>query len=202
MKQIQESKIMSIESYDVKDLDVYNIELESKSNEDDLFYYDVDSKLIHHNCLRKDFAMINECFPQTDIILQAYKIHEFMPKFLVDQLNSMTYTNANIGILGYTFKANTDDVRDSLVPKLIRYISSHSPKTMYINDPNLPLHCDDTLNNIAFSNASIDEIIDKCSIIFIATNHDEYKQLDINRFKGKIVIDFWGVLGKNLKNFF
>jgi UDP-N-acetyl-D-mannosaminuronic acid dehydrogenase len=29
-------------------------------------------------CLRKDFGMINEHFPQTDLLLQAYKINEYL----------------------------------------------------------------------------------------------------------------------------
>ena len=35
-------------------------------------------------CLRKDFGMINENIPFTDLLLSAWKVNEFMPKFLID----------------------------------------------------------------------------------------------------------------------
>jgi len=154
------------------------------------------------SCLRKDFGMINENFPQTDLILQAYKINEFMPKFYVDLVKDKIF-NKTIGILGYTMKSNTDDMRDSLIPKLIRYINKLVPKSVLINDCILT---DKNVNNIydnhIFKNESINYVIDNSDIIFIAMNH--YKYYDKNLYKdcsNKIIIDIWGVLNQNLVNY-
>lgn len=146
-------------------------------------------------CLRKDFGMINECFPQTDLILQAYKINEFMPKFLVDKVEKFI-TNENIGILGYTMKADTDDTRDSLVPKLIRYIERKQPKNIFINEPNFKESTvNDVHNEYRFINYDLSDIMEICHVIFIATNHKEYRGL---KFPPNIfVIDIWNVTGEN-----
>ena len=149
-------------------------------------------------CLRKDFGMINEHFPQTDLLLQAYKINEFMPKYLVDLVKDKLH-NKKIGILGYTFKANTDDTRDTLVSKLYRYINREVPLSIMISEPNLQAgEYKDTLNNFEFFNYDYLEVIKDCDIIFIGTNHKEYSELDYSLFNNKIVVDIWRVLGKEL----
>ncbi|MEC8969319.1 MAG: nucleotide sugar dehydrogenase, partial [Bacteroidota bacterium] len=55
-------------------------------------------------CLRKDFGMINENIPFTDLLLSAWKVNEFMPKFLIDGLKKRgNLKGKNISVLGYTF---------------------------------------------------------------------------------------------------
>jgi UDP-N-acetyl-D-mannosaminuronic acid dehydrogenase len=149
-------------------------------------------------CLRKDFGMINESFPQTDLLLQAYKINEFMPKFYADLVGDKM-VGKTVGILGYTMKSNTDDTRDSLVPKLIQYINRYSPFDILISDPNLPGGSyNDKFNCMSFDVCATDEVIENTEIVFIAMNHDEYKSLDKNTFKGKLVVDIWGMLSDNI----
>jgi len=153
-------------------------------------------------CLRKDFGMINEYFPQTDIILQAYKINEYVPMEIFKLIKNNLASNTTIGILGYTFKANTDDTRDSLIPKLIRYIDRGVPKAILVNDPNLSELVNDTYNNYNFQNISIDTIITNSDIIIIAMNHKEYYNIDISKLKNKIVVDVWGILNMQRVNYF
>jgi UDP-N-acetyl-D-mannosaminuronic acid dehydrogenase len=149
-------------------------------------------------CLRKDFGMINESFPQTDLLLQAYKINEFMPKFYAD-LVGPEMTGNRVGILGYTMKSDTDDTRDSLIPKLIQYIKRYSPTDIIINDPNLPLgEFDDKFNCMSFKVLSIEEVVQNSDVVFIAMNHKQYKSLDKNLFKEKIVVDVWGIFGDKI----
>lgn len=201
MPNVKEIKINKIESYDVKDLDVYNIELESKEEIDDLFYTDFESGLIHHNCLRKDFGLVNQDFPQTDLLLQAYKINEFMPKFYCDLVGDQII-DKNVGVLGYTMKGDSDDTRDALTPKLIRYIDKYVPKNIFVSEPFLPLgHYDDTkFNEYTFENEKTEDVINKSDIIFIAINHTEFKKLDKNLFKGKIVVDVWNLFKEKTVN--
>jgi UDP-N-acetyl-D-mannosaminuronic acid dehydrogenase len=156
-------------------------------------------------CLRKDFGMINEFFPQTDFILQAYKINEFTPLMLVRMVEN-SIPNSKIGILGYTMKRDTDDVRDSLTPKLIRYIERYMPEEIMISEPNLKSEfIDDRSNGVKFANHDPIDVVRKCDVIFIAMNHSQFDFLknevlqDAN-LKGKTVIDIWNVFGKSLIN--
>jgi UDP-N-acetyl-D-mannosaminuronate dehydrogenase len=158
--------------------------------------------LVGGTCLRKDWGFINESFPQTDLILQAYKINEYMPKFYTSLIE---LKNKRVGILGYTMKQDVDDTRDSLVPKMIRYIEKEVPSEIYISEPNLPLgKNEDKENNYIFDNKTIEEVLNKSNIIFIAINHSEFKKV-FNRqaiFKNKIIIDPWGLLNCKLINIF
>lgn len=151
-------------------------------------------------CLRKDFGMVNEYFPQTDLILQAYKINEFMPKFLCDTSSKFINSKTNVGILGYTFKADTDDFRDTLSAKVIRYIERLVPNQIYISDYNIKsTNFNDTMNDIRFKNISTLELIKKSNVIVICTNHSNYEKIiKKHKFKNKIFIDPWRILGKDL----
>ena len=155
-------------------------------------------------CLRKDYGMINENFPHTDLILQAHKVNEFMPLFISNLLKPEKIKGKTIGILGYVFKKDTDDTRDSLSPKIYRYIERMVPKNIFISDYNLPLgKFNDKENKIRFKNFKEKEVIKKSDIIIIATNHSEYekllKEIDLSK---KIVIDPWRMLSKKLVNYY
>jgi UDP-N-acetyl-D-mannosaminuronic acid dehydrogenase len=153
-------------------------------------------------CLRKDFGMINEHYSQTDLILQAYKINEFMPKFLSDLVKG-EFREKSVGILGYTFKADVDDVRDTLAAKLIRYIERNVPDGIKISDYNLPKGIFfDKCNDLSFDNISTSDLINSSDLIFIATNHEKYYKINPADFAGKTVVDLWRVLGKKLINHF
>ena len=46
-----------------------------------------------------------------------------MPKFIYDDLKkNNNLKNKTIGLLGLTFKADCDDIRDSLAIKLLKYL--------------------------------------------------------------------------------
>lgn len=154
------------------------------------------------SCLRKDFAQINENFPHTDLLVQSYKINEFYPKFMVDFVEDILY-NKNVGVLGYTGKRDTDDTRDSLTPKLLKYIERAIPNNIYINEPNLSFgKVIDNFNNREFLNYSLEETIKNSEIIFLAVNHSEYDTLNKEVFKNKIVVDLWNTLDLEIVNYF
>lgn len=122
------------------------------------------------SCLRKDFAMLSEMTPQSDLMLSAWKINEGMPKFLVDTvLKTHEIQNFNVAVLGFAFKKDADDSRDSLTPKLIRYVQKESPKSLKIQDPFLP----ETLEG-GFHNCSLEKALQDADILFLACNHSVY----------------------------
>ena len=152
-------------------------------------------------CLRKDFGMINETIPYTDLLLSAWKINEFMPKFMVDNLlKRADIYNKNIAVLGYSFKNDTDDTRDSLVPKLLRYLEREIPLGIKVHDPYLP----ELIDGI-YINYSLDDAIEKADIVYIATNHKQFKEQKeyiINRISAECwLVDLWNVFGAG-KTFF
>lgn len=197
-------KISSITVEEVVDFPVYNWELKSLEEADDLYFCDIESQVITHNCVRKDPLMINEFFPQADFALQAYKVHEYMPKFMTQLAGDLE--GKNVIVLGYTFKRNTDDTRDSLVPKLIRYIEKQVPKKVAVIEPHLPVgfYDDRKWNDMYVENCSLNSRLIKYMTeekytIIVGTPHSEflkpeYQELMKNAEK---VVDVTGLIWKN-----
>ena len=149
-------------------------------------------------CLRKDFGMINEWSPYPDMLLSAWKMNEYTPAFLVDHLlKRTTIHDRNVALLGFSFKRDTDDIRDSLAPKLYRYIERQLPTEVRISDHNLP----DPIAEPSMGelkNWSAQEALANADCVFVAMNHSGYKELlhDLAQRKPEAwVADIWNVGG-------
>jgi UDP-N-acetyl-D-mannosaminuronic acid dehydrogenase len=149
-------------------------------------------------CLRKDFGMINERSPYPDMLLSAWKSNEFMPAFLVEKLLKRTDIHGKIiAILGFTFKADTDDLRDSLAPKLWRYVHRQLPAEIRVSEH----HVGDPIPEPSVGsprNWPLEEVLEDIDIVFVATNHSEYRSCLIELGKRSPMVwiaDIWNVGG-------
>lgn len=147
-------------------------------------------------CLRKDFGMINENTPHVDLFLASWKVNENVPLYLVKEANKhKEIKGSKVAVLGYTFKKDSDDTRDTLVPKLMRYIHRQVPGELLLCEPNI-----DSEIVEGYKNYSLNEVLDNADIIFIAVNHTYFKmnQDIVNNIKdGAIIVDIWNSLGLN-----
>ncbi len=145
-------------------------------------------------CLRKDFGMINELVPTPDLMLSAWKVNEYIPYHIVETaLNKTELYGKQIAVLGYTYKKNSDDTRDSLVPKLIRYIERQTPSNITVCEPHIK---SDAIGE--YLNVDMPKCLESAEVIFIAVNHDCFS--DPAAFRGMAqpgawVIDVWNCLG-------
>jgi len=137
-------------------------------------------------CLLKDTMQLssfqNHRFP---LFKAAMSINESLPQFIIDQLNKRyNLKRKTVGILGLSFKAENDDIRDSLSIKLLKKLKSKKIKTLqsdeYYKDK---------------KNIDKNTLIKKSDIIIIATPHKTYKNIKINKNK-KVLIDVWGLTQK------
>jgi len=150
------------------------------------------------SCLRKDFGMLSEWSAYPDLFLMAWKVNEHMPVFLVERVLERTQLHeSNVALLGWTFKADTDDPRESLSPKLYRYIQRELPIEVRVSDHHLGGTIDEeTLGELR--NWSAREAVTGAEVIFVAVGHTGYAELLSelpSLAPGAWVVDLWNVSG-------
>ena len=136
-------------------------------------------------CLLKDTMQLS-AFNINNFLLghAAMMINEGLPNFIVEDLRKKhDLSKTNVGILGMTFKADIDDIRDSLSFKLGKILRFYGAKIFY---------SDEYAKNPDF--VSKEELITNSDVIIVAVPHSAYKGLVIPQ--DKEVIDLWKVTKK------
>jgi len=136
-------------------------------------------------CLLKDTMQLSAFYNHRFLLgHSAMTINEGIPKFIVNKLEKKYNLKKKVvGILGLTFKSETDDIRDSLSIKLLQLLKSKKIKT---------LQSDEYFKSK--ENVSKKYLVKKSDIIIVSTPHKAYKYLKIS--KNKILVDIWGLIEK------
>jgi len=136
-------------------------------------------------CLLKDTMQLSAFYDHKfSLGHSAMSVNEGIPRFIVNKLQKkFNLKKKVVGVLGLTFKSETDDIRDSLSIKLIKLLKSKKIKT---------LQSDEFYKNS--DNVDKDILIKKSDIIILSTPHKAYKKLKIR--KNQILVDVWGLLEK------
>jgi UDP-N-acetyl-D-mannosaminuronic acid dehydrogenase len=154
-------------------------------------------------CLRKDFAMLAETYGSGNFLTEIWRINESMPKYLVDLARARfgSLQGKRVAVLGYTFKCDTDDVRDSLAPKLVRYLQREAPAKIVVTDPFVSQSSIEQVPGLEFT-PDFEAAMADADLVVIATNHSLYakhseKIVDAARLYGARVLDIWNTCNQN-----
>lgn len=133
-------------------------------------------------CLLKDTMQL-AAFNSNNFMLghAAMMINEGLPNFVIENLKKKyNLAKTSVGILGMAFKADIDDVRDSLSFKLGKILRFHGATVHY---------SDEFVKDPTF--ISKEELVSKSDVIIIGVPHSAYKGLHVP--EGVEVVDLWGV---------
>jgi UDP-N-acetyl-D-mannosaminuronic acid dehydrogenase len=130
-------------------------------------------------CLSKDTSQLNFSSKFNNLGKASLNVNEGMPEYIFNMLKkNNNLKKKTVGILGYTFKKNVDDIRDSLALKLEEILKKKKVKVIKSDY----LHKEK-------GDLTTKKLIKKSDIIIIGSPHDKYKMLKLN--KDKVLINIW-----------
>jgi UDP-N-acetyl-D-mannosaminuronic acid dehydrogenase len=112
----------------------------------------------------------------------AMAINEGLPSFLVESLKPRyKLDETRVGILGMAFKADIDDIRDSLSYKLGKVLRFHGAEVFY---------SDEYASDPTF--ITKEQLVDRSDVVIVGVPHQAYRTLEI---PARVeVVDLWGVI--------
>jgi len=134
-------------------------------------------------CLMKDTMQLF-AFQKHNFVLGqvAMIINEGLPSYLVQRLAAkFDLRKTAVGILGMAFKAESDDIRDSLSYKLGKLLRYHGASVFYT---------DEYVNDPTFVDK--ETLIRKSDVIIVGVPHKAYRSLRVPA--SKHVLDLWSAL--------
>jgi UDP-N-acetyl-D-mannosaminuronic acid dehydrogenase len=128
-------------------------------------------------CLFKDGFFLISGLPFADLISISWKINESIPLLLVKKVTDiMSVENKKTVILGLAFKAEIDDIRESLSFKIRKALYRERAR-VFLHDPYVKEYSYQEIESDVYN------AVKGADVIFVATNHKEYRNLDIKKLK-------------------
>ena len=138
-------------------------------------------------CLMKDTMQLAAFKKHAFMLGQvAMTINEGLPDYLVSRLvRETTIRGKTVGILGMAFKAESDDIRDSLSYKLKKILEFQGA---------IVCCSDEYVRDDTF--LTKEELLLKSEVLVVGVPHAAYRE--VRTAPGQIVLDVWGVLPQSL----
>jgi len=154
-------------------------------------------KRIGSRFLRAGPAYGGSCFPKDtkaivatadkfkinlSVIKSVIKSNRLRSKLLLKKVNEILVNkikNKNICFLGVTFKANTDDMRDSSSLEMIPFLSKKGAKIKYYDPTGLKKEFN-KLKNVSFSN-SIYDAVKGADLVILHTEWNDFKSINFKK---------------------
>lgn len=133
-------------------------------------------------CLPKDTmalsAKAKEKGVESHILDSTIMLNEKIPEYMANKIKSAAgRTEAKIGILGLSFKPNSDDVRDSSAAKIIQILLRDNYENLFCHDPIAKKMFANTYDfDITYCNTK-EDVLDAIETVAVITAWDEYKDI-------------------------
>jgi len=139
------------------------------------------------SCFPKDldaFITISEKLGYNFQLLEAVReINQHQKVFFLDKIKDILWVikDKTIGILGLSFKPNTDDIRNAPSIDIIKTLQAEGVK-IRVYDPQAMKKAKGILNNVKFCKDPYDAS-QHCDCLLVITEWDEFKELDFTKIK-------------------
>jgi UDP-N-acetyl-D-mannosaminuronic acid dehydrogenase len=141
------------------------------------------------------------------IIPDSRSLNDYMPHHMVELMEDVfreshkLVDNIKIVLLGVSYKANTDDVRNTPTENIVKVLQNryHSHNIIYISHDPYVNERDYRLTELT---SDFNEAVKGADVLIFATNHKEYYNLDLDDLKKKvrtpIIIDGRNIFDKKV----
>jgi UDP-N-acetyl-D-mannosaminuronic acid dehydrogenase len=152
------------------------------------------------HCLAVDPWFLVETFPkQTVLFKTAREINDAKPFEVVKRIESKVQDwkkihekeTCNILVLGLTYKANVDDIRESPALRIAKELVGKKDFDIMVCDP----HVETSRLESVLANCKTDLVqgLEKADLIVCLVAHDEFKVIDKKIIAHKKILDFCGI---------
>lgn len=137
-----------------------------------------------------------------EIILSGRRLNDEMGTYISKSViklmikNDIKIKDSNVLILGFTFKENCPDFRNTKVIDIVKELSSYSIN-VFIHDPYVEIESVKNYYDLIISNNL--DFEKKFDAIILAVKHDSFKKIDLNVLKNKntVIYDIKSFLNPN-----
>lgn len=143
------------------------------------------------HCIAVDPWFIVASAPkESRLIRVAREVNDDKPHWVIEKVKARAerFKAPVIGCLGITFKANIDDLRESPALDIVRELQAQQVGRLLVCDPNV--HPD----KVDIALVPLKQVIAESDILLLLVDHDEFKDIDRDSIRDKVVIDTRGAL--------
>lgn len=143
------------------------------------------------HCIAVDPWFIVASAPdESRLIRTAREVNDGKPEWVIEKIKKKAhrFRDPVIGCLGLTFKANIDDLRESPAMEIVHALSHMGIGQILPCDPNV------TPDRSPVPLFGLKEVLERSDILVLLVDHNEFREIDPQVIKDKVVIDTKGVL--------
>lgn len=138
-------------------------------------------------CLPKDTNAIYELAKSNKVnltlIKSAIKCNANLINNIFKKILKLTTINSGITILGLSFKANTDDCRESVAIQIIKKLLANQRNNITVYDPKAINNAKLILKNKVTYQNNVYDACKNSSLCVVLTEWDEFQYIDLNKIK-------------------
>lgn len=142
------------------------------------------------HCIAVDPWFIVDATPdEARLIRTAREVNDSKPHWVIEKVKvkAERFKNPIIGCLGLAFKADIDDLRESPALEITRELIASGIGTVLACEPNV------NGGSVEFPLYDLNHIMKEADILLVLVDHQEFKAVDRELFKEKVIIDTRGI---------
>lgn len=143
------------------------------------------------HCIAVDpWFIVSSAPQQARLIRTARQVNDDKPHWVINKIKAKAarFKEPVIGCLGLTFKANIDDLRESPALDIVRELMCQKVGRILACDPNVQP------GKLEFDLTPLKKTLKEADILLLLVDHREFKEIDLDTIRDKVVIDTRGVL--------